>query len=84
MLTWFTDGSGRARNQELVGGRRGGFELGLVDQFADDAGREHGLVVDPAVDLVEEVGGVDPRAADQLVPAAGVVLHVRGDVVHDS
>ena len=32
--------------------------------------------------FVEQVGGVLARAADQLVPAAGVVVHVRRHVVH--
>ena len=43
---------------------------------------QHRLVVDPSVHLVEEVRGIDAGTLHQLVPSAGVVVHVGRHVVN--
>lgn len=53
----------------------------LVDKQADEAGGQHGLVVNPGVGLGEEAGGISAGASHQLRHATRMKFSVGGHVV---
>ena len=56
--------------------------LALRDEDADEAGSEHGIVINPGMDLGKQAGAVAAGGAEELALAARVEARVRRHVIH--